>query len=701
MKDNSWVLIVIGVIIVIFLLKSSTLETFSLFPDKTPNPDIFPDKTSYIEGDILNLIGAGPGGSCGFLGKAIWIDGKKYGCSGSVYGGGCGYPTGNRPPSYSFCSRATCGPDQNHPSALIENGPPWTFDYGQVEIPLELTAGTHTVEGWVTSGIYQVGCCGFSADCSSGYFRFTINVAPKPCLLQPNQLIAAEMFGEGQVVSQSTLRYPIAQLCSEHPIKVYEKYSRTFRDRYDLFTQLKNNDNLIVPSGESWMIFYIIDNNAEIPAICDPTLYYDVDKKICTDVSGIMTVCSYGQFDPSRGLCVVQADSVTPFCEIGRYDISLNKCIYNPSLYPLCDFCSNLGCNYNYATDRCEYNAPLIGVCPEGTIKVDDTCQFNLPTEGICTVGNNVNGICQYPLPSEGVCSIGTKVGDYCEYSLPSQGVCPSGTTQVGTHCEYELITQPCPSDFLYENGKCVKYPEMTISCPEEYNYNSTINACVKTVPTIFDCIQGGVYENGICVVKIENPICPNGVLSDDKKFCIISPNYQTSACVQGTWSNEKNACIIIPNMDYLCTIGELSADKTSCVIYPMTTIKCQTGYVYEKDLDKCVSYPNGTIQCPTNYNYNKDTGMCEFKPSIFEDCPTNTKYNKERDVCEYSPSIGIVCPQDTTYDSKEDKCLKSMNVTTTINNGIITTTTKNNTFLWISGILVIGGILYLIFKRK
>lgn len=696
MVKNTWLWLIGAVLVIIFFLQKQEIETFSLFPQYQDSGKIHPSSSAYTEGDTF-MIDASP--------QAIFIDGKLY------FRGNIG-------------TRADeCG-SMNTPPVSIPNS---------AEIPIELTPGMHTVEGWAS---YQTGTqlkCG--REMQMAYFRFNINVFPKPCLLQPNQLIAAEMFSPGITINENTLRYPVAQWCSEHPLKVYEKNSRTFTNRYDLFNKLKNQESLTVPSGETWMVFYVIDNNAEIPAMCDPTLYYDVDKKICTDVSGILTVCSYGTFDPSLGLCLVQADDSEPFCEIGRYDLSLNKCIYNPPLYPLCDFCFNLGCEYNYATDRCEYNAPLVGLCPEGTIKVGEHCEYTLPSIGTCPIGTTKNGDkCEFTLPSEGTCPSGTtKVGNVCQFTLPSEGVCPSGMTKVGNvcqfnlpsygtcpqgmaikdnhcefelpsvgicpintinkgnYCEYALTTQPCPPDFLFENGKCVKYPSETISCIEGYSYNSTLDSCVKYVSSSIQCLQGGIYEDGQCIIKVENSICPKGVLSDDKKSCIISPNYQTSACVQGTYSTEKNACIIQPNLDYLCLIGTLSEDKTSCVIYAQTVYKCQEGFAYEKDLDKCVSYPEGKIKCPTNYNYNNATEMCEFTPSVFHNCPSNTEYNEERDVCQYNPQIGIVCPESSTYSAEQDKCLESK--------GIISTTVGKYSYLIIGGLILVIG--YLIYKRK
>ena len=296
-KNSIWfiVALIIGVIIVYNnpdLFTTGSIIGEPLFSDKVDSGWVTVSNTNPIEDDLLVLRETSSTPKGGEIkAHAVWINGRKWGCTGTY----CSVADS----SCFVCNDVYIGIPLFSPSKHFV--PEWGFDFGSNELPEGLQVGDNQiVEGWV--GVETIDWQG-TRHLSKVYFRFAINVAPKPCLLQPNQLIAAEIFPSGVTVSDSTLRYPTAQWCGEHPPKVYDKNIRTFQNRYDLFNRLKNGESLVVPPLESWIVFTVIDNNPEVPQVCDKTLYYDVQKKICTDLAGIMIVCPTG-YGFENGVCI-------------------------------------------------------------------------------------------------------------------------------------------------------------------------------------------------------------------------------------------------------------------------------------------------------------------------------------------------------------------------------------------------------------
>ena len=241
-----------------------------------------------------------------------------------------------------------------------------------------------------------------------------------------------------------------------------------------IINRLSNGETLQVPETQTWTIFYILENNYQLPTICD---IIDAETQQCLHISpGVLYVCSEGQFDPSLGLCAIQPESRIICPEGGRYDVSLNVCIWNP---------------------------PLQAVCPTGSVY-------------------NVNGeTCQYTPQSEYVCNSGFVYN-------PSNGKCES----------YPTSMIYCPGGFAYDinSGMCIQYPDSRIVCPEGSTFNSNSGACEYYPSSNFICNIGFTYNsvNGACEYQPANEIvCPDGVYDPSLGTCVLNPPAQ-QVCAYG-----------------------------------------------------------------------------------------------------------------------------------------------------------------------
>lgn len=288
-----------------------------------------------------------------------------------------------------------------------------------------------------------------------------------PLQLGANQLIAMETLTNRPVskTGQYSLRYPVVAWGGNVlPVIIVDGTGRVTTNS-SIYSKLDAGQTLTIPASQTWSFFYVVQNNYQLPTVCQAV---DVATGLCASINpGIFTVCTQGQFDPARGLCVVQVNASTYICPNGgRYDSAQGLCIVNPPINYVCTV-GNLtrlsGGDY-----ICTYNPQAVIVCPSGSTynRTSGYCQYAPPSNHVCQSGfvyNPSTGYCeQTPIPT---CVQGTYNASMnaCVYTPNIQYLCLQGTQTV-------------------QNGQtvCLITPTTTIVCANGFTYNQTTDQCEK-----------------------------------------------------------------------------------------------------------------------------------------------------------------------------------------------------------------------------
>ena len=354
------------------------------------------------------------------------------------------------------------------------------------------------------------------------------------CAFGANEFLAYEPFGGNQDISLFSTRYPVKSLCMAHPAVVFKQGVGTTTSA-EIYTRLARGEVLHIPSDQVWGIFYVLRNDGTLPSItCNPSEVMNINTSTCQDPSGLVTLCSQGQFDPAIGACVVQPD-VRSICEYGRYDEAQNVCIYNP---PIQNICSDPDATYNSNTGKCEIEAPLNHICPTGFT-------YN-----------------------------------------PNNNMCEA----------FPISTIICDPPYAYDTSidKCSWTPESQIQCDGVYNQQT--GKCVKNIPVTNSCPLGtylvqrtdGTY---LCISEPDTAnVCIEGKFNPTTKKCELAPDYQY-LCLKGKISADKTSCIIEFDK-YQCNSGfYYNVTSSKCIqeggIIEQPT--CTSDQKYDAVQKKCV----------------------------------------------------------------------------------------------------------------
>jgi len=425
-------------------------------------------------------------------------------------------------------------------------------------------------------------------------------------LLGENELVAMETFTGGATISRTSTRYPIVSFIYILPAVVIDSADDSVTTDRGIYDNLDEGQTLQIPVTQVWSVFYVILNNYQLPTLCD---IIDVDTGECTHINpGITTVCSYGTFDPSLGLCVIQPESSIICPEGGVYDVTQDVCIFNPPLQAVCPensvynvnsgmceytseeaFCND-GFDYNPTTGKCESYPESQINCPGGYAYDEgtDMC-IRYPLEDIiCPLGSTFNidtDSCEYHPIEEYVCQLGfayNSESGNCELTPAESVLCDIGT--------YDEVMNLC----VYE-------PALSTVCNPPgiltYFADSESYACIYTPSTIEICPPGSTYniEIYMCEYIPDNTI----ICRDDFVYNINTGNCEIlsqALCIQGTYDFDKHACVYSPNMEYLCINGEIKYDNdgvASCVVTYEESVICPEGFVFNSDSDKCERHPD------------------------------------------------------------------------------------------------------------
>jgi len=141
-----------------------------------------------------------------------------------------------------------------------------------------------------------------------------------------------ETFAGGQDIDINDLRFPVKSFCLGQPIIVTSPNGST--TTAEPYQTLITGQPITIPPDQTWSLFYVFDNSDGLVTTCPSGQAYSVSGEECTDISGIVQICSEGVFDPDYGTCVIYPE-VKGICDKGRWDEEKQACIWNPPVVEL------------------------------------------------------------------------------------------------------------------------------------------------------------------------------------------------------------------------------------------------------------------------------------------------------------------------------------------------------------------------------
>ena len=375
-------------------------------------------------------------------------------------------------------------------------------------------------------------CCGLPYPNYKGGMEKVLNT----CSYDQNDMLVAETFSGGQTINKDNLRYPIKSFCRAHPSIITQDSTKTSFTSTNIPQDLINEVSVTISSDETLTIFYIIENNYDLPTICtsDDNLALNVGTGVCSSTLGFTYLCSEGVFDALSGVCIVQPES-KEVCEKGRYDIALGVCIYNPPI--------NVDCGSN----NCYYSLE------------QDTCVCSMTDQLSCDEGYTI----YYPTQSN------------CEGEGDVWLTCPQ-----------------CPSDKICPSSICKPRCDQGVTCKNDNNY--LIEYCLSNGEITGETGKGQCSIYGEWSETNEEGKCPTGYSKvtmdkcreDIEEFNLCNNdetfNYVTLTCDKPAILNAVCPETSTPRFNNIKSIIE-------CVVEPTKYVECENGYLYNKDLDMCV----------------------------------------------------------------------------------------------------------------
>ncbi len=293
------IIILIGVIVLIKVDLFETGKPFAFFSGYEDTGKFRSAKDFYLEGEELQITITGGSLGCRVAGDGapsgpfykthigVWIDGKKY-SKGSFCDGCSG--------QHAFSESGTCG--RNTYASSLPTG-----NFGSVELERGLVPGEHLVEGWAVYGcqnLYRSGSCGLYHAYAMSFFRFKINVKPRPCKIDAGQYLAGVDFGPGAVYDTKDLPH-FVRLCSSSPTMVVNKRTLEVDPDYTIKTKLENNQKVTVSSDKIYKQFWVSSN--PLAECTEEGLVYNENANLCLS-PGTITYCAVGEW--INGACAVK-----------------------------------------------------------------------------------------------------------------------------------------------------------------------------------------------------------------------------------------------------------------------------------------------------------------------------------------------------------------------------------------------------------
>lgn len=332
------------------------------------------------------------------------------------------------------------------------------------------------------------------------------------CEILPNHLLASETFTQGTTLTKYSFRYPVSSFCSAHPVIKLDSNTMLSTADSSPYTTWDAGGSLVIPEGQVWTVFYIMENNGQIPTVCTDTAY-NVQTETCEISLGVVHFCSEGQFDPALGACVVQPESEI-ICDAGYFDTAQGICIWHPPVQAVCEPPGI----YNVDTNMCEYTPDSENVCETGYVYNPDT--------------------------------------EHCQRNPESIIYCDPGYSYSSTE------------------DQCIKYVDSQIECDNPNAiYIPEDGLCILTPAESVVCSKGVLEEvNGIemCIFEPElHGICTQGNLQtiNGEQVCVVEPNWEYF-CLQGTISvdpiTNQHICKFDVDTKYYCKDPDAIFNETT-----------------------------------------------------------------------------------------------------------------------------------------
>jgi hypothetical protein len=410
------------------------------------------------------------------------------------------------------------------------------------------------------------------------------------CSYDQNDLLVGETFAGGQSISKLSLRYPIKSFCRAHPSIITDDSTKESITSTNIPQDLIDGKSVAISSSQTLTVFYVIENNQNLPTICNSNDNLAInadDPTVCLSTLGFTYLCSEGQFDALTGTCVVQPESKT-ICEKGRYDLNLDKCVWNP---PIQVDCGDNACFYSVDREICSCVTTQEFVCPEG---------FTLyqPSQSECSMKGDVWLTCpQCPIDKicpESVCSPRCDKGTVCIFKSPSVTECEDADAELkGDKCVIygELITE-CPDGYELREGGCYIQGISEVYCPS--GYNKIGNQCFTEGEAVTTCPTGYTLKSDACYKEGTTTItCPSGYDKVDNRC--LKEGVSITVCPSGTTFNRDTLfCEMTTQTKTVCKDGSVPkvnaiTGKEECLAIVESFIECPTDFVYNIDMKKCV----------------------------------------------------------------------------------------------------------------
>lgn len=343
------------------------------------------------------------------------------------------------------------------------------------------------------------------------YVKFEDKLA---CDIPQGYMVVQELFGSGQQVSKSALRWGSydARFCWKYPVFITDNEGRGGSSLEPLMYFVRGQ-SVIVPEGQTWEVSYIVNAvNAGLSPICSiEEVYRNGD---CLDQRGFIFSCTRGVWNDELGTCTLTPDTYEYICEGRLQEINgVQTCIIT---LPEVIVCDNPDAIPNIGTGKCEYYAPDIMVCEDDGATYDEERQVCV-IEGITVCPEDydlvtVDGISECRKYPPNVVDCGdadyNPITDRCEqFPVLDEVTCRlgdaynelSGKCQDADGNEYSPITpeQACQDDggsyIRQSNGEhqCYTAPEPYADCSE---YPGSTPAVVDGE---LKCVGAGELEQG------------------------------------------------------------------------------------------------------------------------------------------------------------------------------------------------------------
>jgi len=347
--------------------------------------------------------------------------------------------------------------------------------------------------------------CGIPSYEYNGGYEQVVNT----CHYDPNDLLAAETFDGGSMITKFSLRYPVKGFCLAHPAIYTDAESLTSQTSTVVYEDLDAGETVTVPAHETLTLFYIMENNDNLPTICNSadSLALNLETNTtCSSTLGFTYLCSEGQFDALSGTCVVQPES-NFICDQGRYDVLTGTCIYNP---PLQVDCGRDDAYYSVDRNECIFSPETAYDCPAGF-------EFEEPTTAQeCSDARGQWDLCpQCPegqVCDQSICSPECSTGQSCVWT-PDSGICDENNASITNsgYCVLEDGTRHylCGDDLKYDSDReiCVGLPESRLTCGDDqlpvFNSKTGQEECVINEVIFESCPDGQVFNLDKCVSQV------------------------------------------------------------------------------------------------------------------------------------------------------------------------------------------------------